>query len=236
MKAYTSYEKIACFLITVVFCCISMPLSARKYYEPNVSFKNLVRHLADERINIDIKKTPEGFKQVDKDSRTWLICNKWSWSRQNKEWIKDGDGIFTVMSYFPFQSDDKQCELCYGTSAYAWIPESSPQWKSPRGTIRYLLMCILDGKSDYRFEDYVTVISGEEARERFNADSIFIFDVPMVYPLQENDGEEYKYCTYVFISKINRSAISAAWFFTEEGAKRKQYYIDKLDKRIWYKD
>ena len=234
MKTYTSYGKIACFLITVVFCCISVPLSARKYHNPDLSFKNFVRNLADERVNIDIRKTPEDFKQVDKDRRGWLICNKWSWSRQNKEWIKDGDGIFTIMNHYPFQSDDRQCGLCYeisyGAGPYA---RSLPEWQSPRKYIRYLLTCILDGRSDFRFEDHVTVISNDEAKERFNADSVFILDVPMIDPLY---GEEYEYCTYMFISKVNRRNVSVAWFFTEEGAKRKQYYIDKLDKRIWYKD
>ncbi len=103
----------------------------------------------------------------------------------------------------------------------------------PRESLYSELLSITNGQP-FRFEDYVTVVSGKEVGRRFNADSLFLFDFPMAEPL-EKDGEIYTHCTRMYLSREGRVVLRFAWFFTDEGVKNKESYIRRLDKHVWYK-
>jgi len=90
-------------------------------------------------------------------------------------------------------------------------------------------------------EDYVTILAGDKPREMFNADSIFIYDIPStdsVYfldsSLEKMRKRKYPYCTGVFISKDGRATMYFKFFFTERSKKKEEKYINMLSNQIWY--
>jgi hypothetical protein len=96
--------------------------------------------------------------------------------------------------------------------------------------------------SPFDFNKHVTTVADKKARKMFNADSVYIYDIPgadSVYflnrPLEKMREHKYPYCTGVFISKNDRAAMDVKLFFTEKGKKNKEKYINLLKKRIWYK-
>lgn len=93
----------------------------------------------------------------------------------------------------------------------------------------------------FDFNDYVTIIAGKKAREMFNADSIYIYDIPSadsVYffdkSLEKTRKEKYPYCTGVFISKDGRASMDFKLFLTKKGKKQEEKYINMLSKQVWY--
>lgn len=93
----------------------------------------------------------------------------------------------------------------------------------------------------FNFNDYVTIIAGEKPREMFNADSIYIYDIPSadsVYfidsSLEKMRKRKYPYCTGVFISKDGRASMEFKLFFTKNAKKEEEKYFHMLNKQIWY--
>jgi hypothetical protein len=93
----------------------------------------------------------------------------------------------------------------------------------------------------FDFNDYVTIIAGKKAHEMFNADSIYIYEIPgadSVYffdkSLEKIRKRSYPYCTGVFISKDGRATMYFKLFFTKRAKKKEEKYINMLDKQIWY--
>ncbi len=89
--------------------------------------------------------------------------------------------------------------------------------------------------------DYVTIISGKKAHEMFNADTIYIYDLPSADSVYFFDGSlekmrkrKYPYCTGVFISKDGRATMYFKFFFTKRSKKKEEKYINMLDKQVWY--
>jgi len=93
----------------------------------------------------------------------------------------------------------------------------------------------------FDLNDYVTIIAGDKPREMFNADSIFIYDLPsadyVYFPdssLEKMRKRKYPYCTGVFISKDGRATMYFKFFFTKRSKKKEEKYINMLDKQVWY--
>jgi hypothetical protein len=93
----------------------------------------------------------------------------------------------------------------------------------------------------FNLNDYVSVIAGRQPHEMFNADSIYVYDLPnadSVYffdkSLEKMRKEKYPYCTGVFIYKNGRATMDVKLFFTKEGEKKKYQYFQMLNKQIWY--
>jgi len=90
-------------------------------------------------------------------------------------------------------------------------------------------------------KDYVTIISGKKAHEMFNADTIYIYNIPSadsVYfldsSLEKIRKRKYPFCTGVFISKDGRATMYFKFFFTERSREKEEKYINMLDKQVWY--
>lgn len=92
-------------------------------------------------------------------------------------------------------------------------------------------------------KDYVTILAGEKPREMFNADTIYIYDIPSadsVYfldnSLEKMRKRKYPYCTGVFISKDGRASMYFKFFFTKRSKNREEKYINMLNKQVWYNE
>jgi hypothetical protein len=77
---------------------------------------------------------------------------------------------------------------------------------------------------------YVTIIAGKKAKEMFNADSIFLYDLPFEKPYER----KYTYCTALFISRKDRATLTFKFFLTPKGKKKEEKYINQLSKQILY--
>jgi len=80
------------------------------------------------------------------------------------------------------------------------------------------------------FDSYATTIVGKDVKERFNADTIYVYDIPLHEPFKE----KYRYCTGLVIAKEGRASMNFKFYFTEEGKAAERKYLDYLDKQIWY--
>jgi len=80
--------------------------------------------------------------------------------------------------------------------------------------------------------EHITILVGKEVRSQFNADSVFIYDIPMDRPYEE----KYVHCTGLVISKANRPVMFLKWFFTDKGKKKEKEYLDLFKGSIWYGD
>ncbi|WP_300285206.1 hypothetical protein [uncultured Alistipes sp.] len=90
---------------------------------------------------------------------------------------------------------------------------------------------LLSGKT-FPFDEYVSAFPEEQAREWFNADSVFVYDLPVDDPYQGI----YNHCTGVVITKKGRTGFALKLYFTDEGKKNEKRYLQSLRKTIWYRD
>mgnify|MGYP007025128871 CR=1 FL=1 len=230
-------------LITVLLLCEPVFSQENLWYEKN--FTAYQRYFED---TYGIVITPPSeCKDMDMFYVLWMI-------RRDK-------GAFPCLGniYGPiFLSKDKECMIAY----IGFISSASPKERervglsaktSPRGRIIDEIKSVLDPLyspwdshkyiEKYDFNDYVTIIAGKEAREMFNADSIYIYDMPSTdltcflnESLEEKRQKKYPYCTGIVIDKNGRVPMSIKLYFTPKGVKKKQQYIEMLNKHIWYDD
>ena len=90
---------------------------------------------------------------------------------------------------------------------------------------------LLSGKT-FPFDEYVSAFPEEQAREWFNADSVFVYDLPVDDPYRGI----YNHCTGVVITKKGRTGFALKLYFTDEGKKNEKRYMQSLRKAIWYRD
>lgn len=127
--------------------------------------------------------------------------------------------------YWVFESKDKQCKVLYGLPPASVIDVGS---RIDKG-LKYI----------YETEDavrdkYLHTLSLKEARESFNADSVFLYDVPTAKP-QRRD-EKCIHCTQMLIFRRNCLLLEFIWCFTDKGKEKKEKYMRKINKRIWFND
>ncbi len=188
-----------------------------------------------------IKRTiPDGFHFIE-DNRSMVFDTCWDKRRDlGGVWKKSWHRIAALGAVL--QSADRQCEVIYhyiiegqfhgvrnpATYRGAYMEQ---RWGHRDVILGYLMAQL--GRSDIVFDDYVTVISGREARRRFNADSVFVFEVP-IEPLHW-DGEVYTHCVSMYLSRKDRAYMGFVWLFTDEGYKCRQEYMDALEGHVAYK-
>lgn len=84
----------------------------------------------------------------------------------------------------------------------------------------------------FDFNEHVTIIAGKKARKMFNADSIYIYNLPLEEPYQE----KYTHRIGMVISKKDRATMIFKLFFTPKGKKKEDEYIELLSREIWYEE
>lgn len=167
-----------------------------------------------------VRRIPEKFHITRNRLYSWVYGCHWvrdtkthTWKRGNKT------GAFGLL----LQSDDRQCELLY-SAMLGGI--------NPRSWIENDLLNISQGQDDIRFEDHVQVVGGRKVKRRFNADSIFVLELP-IDPM-EQDSAVYTHCIRTYLAKGDRH-IDFVWFFTDEGYARRGEYMKALDGAVYYK-
>lgn len=202
---------------------------------------SLPRRVMSESDEYHVKRNvPQGFRLME-DNKALIFDTCWN-LRRDLGGIWKKSKVRTAVIGVLLQSDDKQCEVIYNdiidlqfyrrpnVLTYRGI-YLEQKW-GHRGAILAILMAQFN-RSDLDFDYYVTVTSGREARRRFNADSVFVFEVP-IEP-QHWDGEVYTHCISMYLSRKNRAYLGFVWLFTDEGYKRRQQYMDALEGNVAYK-
>ena len=89
----------------------------------------------------------------------------------------------------------------------------------------------IPGKT-FSLDEHISVLPEKTARKWFNADSVFVYDLPVDDPYQGI----YNHCTGVVITKKGRTGFALKLYFTDEGKKNEKRYLQSLRKTIWYRD
>ena len=97
----------------------------------------------------------------------------------------------------------------------------------PKDTIKRIISPRYD-TTRIDLNKYVTIIAGKKAKEMFNADTIFVYELPLQKPYEG----KYPYCTSLYIYKRNRAALNFRLFFTPNGKKKDEEFINLLSQQI----
>jgi len=89
----------------------------------------------------------------------------------------------------------------------------------------------LPGKP-FPLDEYIDVLPEKTTRKWFNADSVFVYDLPVDDPFMGI----YNHCTGVVITKKGRTGFALKLYLTDEGKKNEKRYLQSLRKTIWYRD
>lgn len=207
---------------------------------------------------------PERFTDLDKYFVPWKVReekDKHTGGLYGPVFQSKDKGCLVIYTALPHYVSNEDAELFKTTAMIERIlntdtstsaPIVSPNRNFPRGQISAEIKTALG--LYYRpghpsninsviidLKDYVTIIAGDKPREMFNADSIYIYDLPSadsVYFLDSSlemmRKRKYPYCTGVFISKDGRATMYFKLFFTKRSKKKEEKYINMLDKQVWY--
>lgn len=237
MKSIKKSNLFASFIVMLFFFSTFFTpwhLSAQEKWRYNEEFPKYTEHLAS---NYGIAFNPiSNFKNLDE----FFLFLEYKNQRGPRGRVGN--------MYGPaFLSDKKDCMIMFGA-----IPNWYDDYRRDKITseIRSALGLYFGPKSplnkdsvEIRFNDYVTIVTGKKATEMFNADSIFVYDLPNTNHLcfldesiEKMRKEKLPYCTKVVVYKNDGATMEIKLFFTEKGEKRKNYYIEQLSKTIWYDD
>jgi hypothetical protein len=229
----------------VLFFIILLPgnIFGQKNYLNEETFDAFSKYLSKE-FGIACK-IPVGFTNMDKYNVMWKV-------RKNKD--KHTGNIYGST----FISSNRECIVLYSTYLKHVSKEDiemrekmdlpiyprsqiKAEIKTALGLYYYPMHPLNNDSSRFDFNDYVTIVSGKKAGEMFNADSIYIYEIPgadSVYFIDESlekiRKRKYPYCTSLFVSKNDRVSIDVKLFFTKKGKKKEDKYINLLSKQVWF--
>jgi hypothetical protein len=250
------------FTLAIVAFSFSWNLFAQEnlWYQKNLP--EYIEYLSEE-FGI-ICGIPERFTDLDKYYVGWKVReekdkhtgNLYGPIFQSKN--KDCMLMYTAQPYYVSEEDielfkkEAMIERILNRDTSTTKPIVSTNRTIPRGYISAEIKTALglyyryahplnNNSARFDFNDYVTIIAGKKAREMFNADSIYIYDIPSadsVYffdkSLEKTRKRKYPYCTGVFISKDGRATMDFKLFLTKKGKKKEEEYINMLSKQVWY--
>jgi hypothetical protein len=142
---------------------------------------------------------------------------------------KPGKSFFGRTLCLVFESGDKQCKVLYNL-----LPEYPAECSCSKCSRMYRELNSVLNTDDFVLDNYLRILPHEEAQKRFNADSIFMYDLPTT--VFDTGDERFIHCTRMFITKENRPSLDVVWYFTDKGKEKKEKYMQKMNKRIWYND
>lgn len=226
-------------IFLIVSCCLLLGDIYAQIRSEKLDFQSYVVPLAED-YGI-VCKMPERFQDLKIAKRFFL--------RQD-----------TSLSYRccpVLESMDENCLLLYPDELYynykrklseeemethltAWNPLFGQDIVGARGRMSFELKTALGlidryGKnlesSTLDLDQYITTVrTGKKALKRFNADTVFIYRIPLTKEM----GGKYAYCTGINFYKKNHPVLCLKLLLTEEGKKKESKYIDMLDRKVWY--
>ena len=154
--------------------------------------------------------------------------------------------------YLVFESEDKQCKVLYRVDMFI-EPEQGEELNFQQAgnqIFRELWRIYESGNRDTTREDssfvigiypppsenlrdHIRIMPVDKAKRKFNADYVFMYDVPTA-PF----FGDFTHCIRMVITKASddRAILNLVWYFTDEGIKNKEYYMEKVSGRIWYNE
>lgn len=231
------------YLFTVAFFLSLHVFSQEKlWYEKNISAH---KSYFENKYGI-IYTIPTTLKDLDKFYVMWKVRNDPAKHQGNMYGpiflSKDKECIVAYPAQPLFVSKKENDRLGVIKSNYLHA-QITGEIKTALGLYYHYGSSLNNDTAKFDFNDYVTIITGKKPREMFNADSIFIYDLPnadSVYffdeSLEKMRKERYPYCTGMFIFKNGRTTMDIKFFFTKKGEKNKNQYFEMLNKHIWYDD
>ena len=229
MRTTTRKRLILSLSVTLLFCC-NLYSQENLYYEKSFSAFTKYFH---ENYGISCKEL-ENTSNLNIYNECWLPRNDTKRS--------------TAALFGPIlQSNDKDCLFAYPAinMDYGPIGQISAEIESGLGI--YYSLSHRNNADKYDFYAYATVIIGKKAREMFNADTLYIYDIPNTdsssflfgadaQKMEKIRKESYPYCTGLVICKAGRVATAMKLFLTEKGKIKEDEYINMLSNQIWYTD
>ena len=188
---------------------------------------------------------PEQFSNLNKYNVMWKVrknMDKHTGSMYGSTFISRNKECVVMYSAFPTYVSKDEIEM-REKMALPNYPRTQieAEIKTALGLFYYYHHPLNNDSTRFDFNDYVTIVSGKKAREMFNADSIYMYDIPgadSVYffdeSLEKIRKKKYPYCTSIFVSKDDRASMYIKLFFTRKGKKKEDHYINLLSKSIWY--
>lgn len=135
-----------------------------------------------------------------------------------------------------FRSRDNNCIVMYPYAFFFNLYNFSFSTKATINSEIERMLGLVDDdvqrKNDIDFNKYVKVLTDKDARKYFNADSVFVADMPIREPYKEI----YKYCIGLYVCKRDRPKLFFKIFLTEKGKEEEDKYLKKLYKRVWYRN
>lgn len=139
------------------------------------------------------------------------------------------------------QSKDKECLIMYPNISL--LVDDKIKWNEDLSRVQMIgeinrALGLADKKRTdtdpitFDFDKYVKVLIGKDARKRFNADTVFIAQIPLSKPYLE----KYPYCTGIYVCKKQRPPLFFKYFFSEEGKSNESSYLDEFYKTVRYRN
>jgi hypothetical protein len=214
------------------------------YKETFVSYKSFV--LREYGISCDI---PEKFIDLNKFLELWVIRENSHAGMFYGPILQTKDKKCIIMyPALPIYRSKRDVEIGKITAMInkrlnndtSTVKPKGRKKRFPRSQIEFELKTAIGGfdyfgnplndTTSFDFNDHVTIIAGKKAREMFNADSIFLYNIPLESAYQKI----YSHCMGMILSKQDRAIMLFKWFFNPQGWKNKNLYINMLSKHIWY--
>lgn len=150
-------------------------------------------------------------------------------------WNSQEKGSESVYN-FVFRSEDGDCAIMYPDVDLNRVIDGTKKKPVVR-RIYEELGCIgengsLKEDASGEFAKQVTVLSGDDAKKLFRADTVYVCAIPLQQPYQG----KYPYCTGIYVSKQNRPTLCFKCFFTEKGKQKEDGYLGKLYKAVGYRN
>lgn len=207
--------------------CIGLIILPGKAQKTDYAFQLYATYVS-EALDISWKR-PRNFHVMQQGDKDW-------WTPADRKKIGDLGFIYEIM----LQSKDGNCVILYPRMELLLISFNAKDSVFARRTLVAEMNVALKqkdiktgGQHDIsNFNEYVIVFHDKEAKKRFNADTVYIANIPLQTPFHGN----YTYCTGIYVVKKGRPCILLKCFFTEEGKRKENKYLQKLFRSIKYKN
>lgn len=214
-------------LLLIVWCSAPISISAQ-----NKAFKTY-RDECSESFGITIKK-PKKFKVID-EKVTYKVNEKRNIGFLYRLILEaDSKDCLILFPYFNTAKhhDSIAKNMVYGELKAAFNLGSDKDMKMKLNDGKFMIQGASDSVSYDKpdFNEYIEIIAGEKAQSYFNADTVYIYQLPLSEPYRN-----YNECIGVNAIKKGRPSAIIKIFFTKE-CNRKEEYMKQLFNSIHYSD